>query len=154
MTDDAQRSLRDDPVAQAVSALAANGFPRLPATVLMTLMTSEETELTAEALAERTQASPAAISGAVRYLTTIGMIRRHVLPGSRRYVYELPEHPWYTVSIEKNDVYVMMAELARRAAPALGPRGAAQMEEMAAFFEFLKKRLPEVLGEWSELRKG
>jgi predicted transcriptional regulator len=153
MTDDAPRSLRDDPVAQAVSALAANGFPRLPATVLMTLMTSEETELTAEVLAERTQSSPAAISGAVRYLTTIGMIRRHVLPGSRRYVYELPEHPWYTVSIEKNELYGVIEGLARKAVPTLGPRGAAEMEEMAEFFAFLRGRLPQVLGEWNELRK-
>ena len=153
MTDDAPRTLRDDPVAQAVSALAANGFPRLPATVLMTLMTSEETELTAEALAERTQSSPAAISGAVRYLTTIGMIRRHVLPGSRRYVYELPEHPWYTVSIEKNELYGVIEALARKAVPTLGPRGGGQMEEMAEFFAFLRGRLPQVLAEWNELRK-
>jgi predicted transcriptional regulator len=153
MTDDAPRSLRDDPVAQAVSALAANGFPRLPATVLMTLMTSEETELTAEVLAERTQSSAAAISGAVRYLTTIGMIRRHVLPGSRRYVYELPEHPWYTVSIEKNELYGVIEGLARKAVPTLGPRGGAQMEEMAEFFAFLRGRLPQVLAEWNELRR-
>jgi predicted transcriptional regulator len=146
-------ALRDDPVAQAVSALAANGFPRLPASVLMTLMTSEESELTAEVLAERTQSSAAAISGAVRYLSTIGMIRRHVLPGSRRYVYELPEHPWYTVSIGKNELYGVVVGLARRAAPTLGPRGAEQMAEMAEFFEFLQRRLPEVLEEWDESRR-
>lgn len=147
-------ALRDDPVAQAVSALAANGFPRLPAAVLMTLMTSEEGELTAELLAERTQSSPAAISGAVRYLATIGMVRRHVLPGSRRYVYELPEHPWYTASLGKNDVYEVMISLARKAAGDLGPRGAAQLSEMAEFFEFLKVRLPQVLDEWNDLRRG
>lgn len=154
MTDATPRSLRDDPVAQAVSALAASGFPRLPATVLMTLMTSEDGELTAEALAERTQSSPAAISGAVRYLTTIGMIRRHLLPGSRRYVYELPEHPWYTVSIGKNELYGVIVGLARRAIPTLGPQGAERMDEMAEFFEFLQRRLPEVLDEWNELRRG
>lgn len=145
-------ALKDDPVAQAVSALAANGFPRLPASVLMTLMTSEEGELTAEVLAERTQSSAAAISGAVRYLTTIGMIRRHVLPGSRRYVYELPEHPWYTVSIGKNELYGVIVDLARRASATLGPRGSAQMDEMAAFFEFLQARLPQVLDEWNAMR--
>ena len=145
-------ALRDDPAAQLVSALAANGFPRLPAAVLMTLMTSEESGLTADVLAERTQSSPAAISGAVRYLTTIGMIRRHVLPGDRRYVYELPEHPWYTVSIGKNELYRMLVGLARRAVPALGPHGAERMDEMADFFEFWERRLPEVLAEWDELR--
>lgn len=142
-----------DPVAQVVSTLAASGFPRLPAAVLMTLMTSEEPGLTADVLAERTTSSPAAISGAVRYLTTIGMVRRHLLPGSRRYVYELPEHPWYAVSIGKGDVYSAMVVLARRAVGELGPRGAEQMAEMADFFEFLQGRLPEVLAEWDLTRR-
>lgn len=144
--------LRDDPVAQAVSALAANGFPRLPAAVLMALMTSEESELTAEALAEQTQSSPAAISGAVRYLTSIHMVRRHLLPGSRRYVYELPEHPWYAASFGKGELYAYIVTLAEQAIPVLGPTGAGRMAEMAEFFAFMQRRLPEVLDEWNELR--
>ncbi len=141
-----------DPLALTVSVLADSGFPRLPAAVLMALMAAEEAELTAEALAERTQSSPAAISGAVRYLTTIGMVRRHVLPGTRRYVYLLPEHPWYSVSIGKDELYSHMVGLARRAAAELGPIGADRMLEMADFFEFLQRRLPQVLDEWRELR--
>ncbi len=150
---DGERGVGDDPVAQMVSALAANGFPRMPASVLMTIMVSEEGVLTAEELSEKLGASPAAISGAVRYLSTVGMIHRHRLTGSRRYAYELPAHAWYTASLEKTDLYQVIIRLARRAVPTLGPRGAERVQEMADFFRFLEQRLPQVLQEWTELQE-
>ncbi|MGG7508143.1 GbsR/MarR family transcriptional regulator [Plantibacter sp. YIM 135249] len=151
---DAVQRLTEDPIAQTVSALAANGFPRMPAAVLMLLMSSEESALTADQLAEELQASPAAVSGAVRYLVTIGLLTRHQLAGSRRYVYELPRHPWYTVSIGKTDLYTHIVGLSEQAAEQLGPNGRARLEEMAEFFRFLERRLPAVLDEWNELRSA
>jgi len=142
----------DDPRAPLVSAFAANGFPRMPAAVLVALMASEEGYLTAEQLATELGASPAAISGAVRYLGVVNMVTRHRLPGERRYVYELPEHAWYTASLSKNELYVVMARVAESSAKSLGPRGAARMEEMAGFFRFLQARLPAVLDEWTAAR--
>ena len=52
------------------------GFPRMPSRVLITLMAADEEALTAAELAERLDVSPAAISGAVRYLIHIGMLQR------------------------------------------------------------------------------
>ena len=149
---DGERALGDDPVAQMVSALAANGFPRMPASVMMAIMVSEEGLLTAEELGSRLGASPAAISGAVRYLATIGMVYRHRVPGTRRYGYELPAHAWYSASLEKTDLYHLTIRLAESAVPTLGPRGAERVQEMADFFRFLEKRMPELLAEWTELR--
>ncbi|MEP6482059.1 MAG: MarR family transcriptional regulator [Rhodoglobus sp.] len=148
-----ERALGDDPVAQIVSALAANGFPRMPASVLMSIMTSEEGMLTAEQLAERLGASAAAISGAVRYLSTVGMIFRHRLPGTRRFAYELPAHAWYSASMEKTDLYQLIIRLAGSAVPTLGPRGAERVQEMSDFFAFLERRMPEVLAEWHQLQR-
>lgn len=147
-----ERALGDDPVAQIVSALAANGFPRMPASVMMAIMVSEEGILTADQLAGLLSASPAAISGAVRYLGTVGMIYRHRLPGTRRYGYELPVHAWYTASLEKTDLYHLVIRLAETAAPTLGPRAAERVQEMADFFRFLERRMPEMLAEWRQLR--
>jgi DNA-binding transcriptional regulator GbsR (MarR family) len=149
---DAARPLGDDPVAQLVSALAANGFPRIPGSVLMCLMVSEAPSLTAEELAGELGVSAAAISGAVRYLSTLGMVHRHRVPGSRKYVYELPANAWYAASIGKNELYDLAIRLSEKAAPELGPRGRERIEEMAAFFRFLKVRLPELLVEWDELK--
>ena len=141
-----------DPAASLVSALSANGFPRMPAAVLMAIMTSEAGSLTAEQLAASLEVSPAAVSGAVRYLETVGMIHRHRRPGTRRFEYELPAHPWYTASIEKNELYVAMARMADDAAGKLGPNARERMEEMADFFRFLQGRLPLVLEEWKAQR--
>lgn len=145
--------MTDDPLAPVVSAFAANGFPRMPASVLVALMASEEGALTAEQLAVELGASPAAISGAVRYLGVVGMVQRHRIPGERRYVYELPEHAWYTGSLTKTDMYVAMSRIAESASKSLGPRGGERMLEMADFFRFLQARMPDLLDEWTATRE-
>ena len=55
-------------VEQMAMFLTDWGFPRMPARVLMGLMAADEERLTAGELAKRLAVSPAAISGAVRYL--------------------------------------------------------------------------------------
>ncbi|MFC7757661.1 GbsR/MarR family transcriptional regulator [Catellatospora bangladeshensis] len=60
--------------------LADMGFPRMPSRVLMTMMSAEETSLTAGDLADRLSVSPAAISGAVRYLMQMGFVVREPAP--------------------------------------------------------------------------
>ena len=77
---------------------ASRGWP--PGS-LFTLMAADERALTAAELAERLGVSPAAISGAVRYLTQIGMLHREPSPGSRRDRYRLPDDPWYEVTLAK-----------------------------------------------------
>jgi hypothetical protein len=151
---DAERRLGDDPLAQLVSAFVGYGFPRMPASVLIAVMTSEEGIMTAEQLCETLQASPAAISGAVRYLSTVHMIHRHRVPGTRRYAYEVPAHAWYTGSLDQGELYLVLARLAEAAIPTVGPRGAVQLRDMAGFFRFLERRMPEVLQEWRDLQAG
>jgi predicted transcriptional regulator len=147
MTEEPGERRADDPLALGVSLLSANGFPRIPATVLMTLMLIESGEATADALAAASGASPAAISGAVRYLQTLGMLRRHHVPGSRRYVYELPEQAWYVGSV-KNDLYTAIAQYAERSAGVLDGAPRQRMIDMADFFRFLEVRMPALLDEW------
>jgi DNA-binding transcriptional regulator GbsR (MarR family) len=146
-----------DPFAQFVEntagELVAQGFPRMPANVIMALTASEEGRLTAGELAERLGVSPAAVSGAVRYLTTVGMVRSSTIPGTRRHVYALPERAWYTASLTRRDVYGHIVQQLRRDIARL-PHGAARerIEEMAEFFEFIDRRMPELLVEWEALR--
>ena len=85
--------------------LADMGFPRMPSRVLMTMMSAEETSLTAGDLAERLGVSAAAISGAVRYLMQMGFVVREPAPGSRRDRYRLPDQPWYGVTTAKRGFY-------------------------------------------------
>jgi DNA-binding transcriptional regulator GbsR (MarR family) len=148
-----------DPFAQFVENAAgefvAQGFPRMPANVIMALTASEEGRLTAAELAERLGVSAGAVSGAVRYLSTIGMVRSATIPGTRRHVYSLPERPWYTASLTRRDLYGHIVAQLRRDLVRL-PDGAAKarIEEMADFFEFIDGRMPQLLEEWNDVRSG
>jgi hypothetical protein len=140
---------------RSASLLAGAGFPRMPARVLMMLMVSETGGLTALELADRLEASAAAISGAVRYLHTIAMVRRVSQAGSRRDRYELPQHSWYMASLSQNQYYDAFAALAPLGVAAAGEAdspAAMRISEMADFYRFLQRRLPELMAEWRELR--
>jgi predicted ArsR family transcriptional regulator len=151
-----EQALRDV-VEQSAAVLTAAGFPKMPARVLMALMVSEEGGLTAQQLAEHLGVSAAAISGAVRYLQTVGIVRRLARSGSRRDRYELPEDAWYTAVTSKSPIYGVLAGLAESAVGAISdPSSAARarVDEMARFYRFLDARLPELMDEWETLRKS
>ena len=141
-------------VQRAASELTAQGFPRMPASVIMALTASEEGKATAAELATRLGVSAGAISGAIRYLSTIGMVRSSIVPGTRRHIYALPERPWYTASLTRPGLYAHIAALLRTELDRL-PAGAARerIDEMAEFFAFIDARMPQLLDEWNESRK-
>ena len=56
--------------------LAEAGMARMPARVFAALLADDDGRLTAAELAELLQVSPAAISGAVRYLAQLRMVSR------------------------------------------------------------------------------
>lgn len=141
-------------LADAARELAHQGFPAMPARVVMALTASEEGRLTAEELAAELAASPAAISGAVRYLGTLGFVRAGTVPGSRRHVYSLPRTPWYTATLTRPGVYRDLIELLAAAAERMAPGSTARerVEEMVDFFRFFERRLPDLLEEWQRGR--
>ncbi|WP_434620665.1 GbsR/MarR family transcriptional regulator [Arthrobacter sp. A5] len=143
-------------VEQSAAVLASAGFPKMPARVLMSLMVSDDGALTASELAQRLEVSAAGISGAVRYLQTIGIIRRVAQSGSRRDRYELPEDPWYAAATSESRVYGALAGLADRAIDALDDPSStttSRVRDMAQFYRFLDIRLPHLMAEWEVLRR-
>ena len=142
-------------VEQTAAALANAGFPKMPARVLMALMASEEPGMTAAELASQLGASAAAISGAVRYLQNLAIIRRVAQSGSRRDRYELPEDPWYTTSMNQNPIYLMLAGLADSGLRAIDDpdsRASMRIAEMGRFYRFMNEGMPKLLAEWESLR--
>jgi DNA-binding transcriptional regulator GbsR (MarR family) len=144
----------DEFAEQTAATLAAAGFPRMAARVMMMLMTEESGSATAEHLAERLGASAAAISGAVRYLQSLSIIRRQTMPGSRRHRYELPEHVWYATSSSQAPLYTHLVALAEKGSAALpvGSKARERTVEMADYFRFMRERLPQLLEEWQATR--
>src|SRR5690349_18190 len=70
------------------------GVPRMPARAFAAVLATDSGRLTAAELAEALQASPAAISGAVRYLTQVELLAREREPGSRRDVFVMRDDAW------------------------------------------------------------
>ena len=141
-------------VEQMAMFLTDWGFPRMPARVLMALMAADEERLTAGELAERLAVSPAAISGAVRYLQQLQLVVRVPVPGSRSDAYEVPRNAWYTAAIVKGGVYKRLADLSDEGAKAAGERGpgAERLAEMRDFFNFLDDEVGLLLDRWVQER--
>ncbi|QAY72290.1 MarR family transcriptional regulator [Agromyces protaetiae] len=142
-------------VEQSAAVLTAAGFPKMPARVLMSLAVAERGGKTAAELADELTVSPAAISGAVRYLQTVGIIHRIPQPGSRRDKWELLDDAWYSTLVAKSPVYAAISALSDKLADAIGdddsPPGA-RTREMARFYRFIDRKMPELLRDWEDER--
>jgi predicted transcriptional regulator len=136
------------------NALIISGVPRMPARVFVALLATDSGRRTAAELAALLHASPAAISGAVRYLTQVRMINRGREPGSRRDHYEVVENVWYEVILSRDQDVQRWQQNAEDGAHVLGRDTAAgqRMWETAAFFEFLEDEMPAMLKRWREHR--
>ena len=137
-------------------ALSEWGFPRMPARVLVVMMAAEEDRLDAAELAARLDVSPAAISGAVRYLTHVGMVERVPVAGSRRDGYRLPDDGWYVASVEKQALYASFAAVADTGVSALGGAGTtagARVARMRDFMLFVQDEMDGMLRRWHRVQR-
>ncbi len=136
------------------SVLVAAGFPPMPARVFVALMVTDSGRLTAAELAEMLRISPAAVSGAVRYLIQLGLVHKERVPGSRRDHYRMPDDVWHDMLRLRDQVMTRWTTLVREGIDLVGPDtpAGARLAENAAFFEFVAKELPEVLTRWDEYR--
>jgi len=143
-------------VEHAAGVFIAQGFPAMPARVLLALTASDDGALTSEELQQQLGVSAAAVSGAVRYLQTLAFVSRGTERRGRRHLYRLSAAvPWYTGSLSRAAAMRQIADIlgdGRTAIPADSPAHA-RIEEMIGFFEFLEKRMPELLQEWNDRRK-
>jgi predicted transcriptional regulator len=139
-------------VEDLASALMEMGVPRMPARVFAALLTTDAGRLTAAELAARLQISPAAVSGAVRYLMQVGMARRETEPGSRRHYYRAPDNVWDEVIGIRDHLMSRWTGVLRDGVAVLGagtPAGE-RVAESVRFFEFVSSELPQVISKWRE----
>jgi DNA-binding transcriptional regulator GbsR (MarR family) len=132
------------------SVLVAAGFPAMPARVFAALHVTDSGRLTAAELADMLRISPAAVSGAVRYLSSLGLVHKERVPGSRRDYYRMPPDVWHEVMRLQTQVLVRWANLLKEGIDIVGadtPAGA-RLSTQASFIEFLNKEMPAVLARW------
>ena len=139
-------------VERFASVMVEAGIPRMPARVFAALLATDSGRLTAAGLAEQLQASPAAVSGGVRYLMTVGMITREGEPGSRRHYYRVPDQVWNEVVTGRDRLMARWTAVLREGIDLIGrdtPAGA-RLVDSVQYFEFVSAELPRVLARWQE----
>ncbi len=134
--------------------LAEAGMGRMPARVFAALLADDDGRLTAAGLAELLQVSPAAISGAVRYLAQLRMVSRGREPGERRDHYQVSSDMWYEVVARRDQLLARWEQDLQDGIKAVGPDtpAGARLEENRRYFEFLRHEAPKVMARWRELR--
>ncbi|MER5425919.1 GbsR/MarR family transcriptional regulator [Streptosporangium roseum] len=136
--------------------LTEAGMSRMPARVLVAILVAEKGELHAAEIAEFLQVSPAAISGAVRYLTQTALIIREREPGARHDHYRMHDNVWYQ-SIAHKETLLRQWErtlLDGIEATGTGSRAAARLAESQEFLEFLRLEMPALLEKWRHGRSS
>ncbi|ASR38493.1 MarR family transcriptional regulator [Prauserella marina] len=131
------------------------GMQRMSARVFAALAVSDDSRLTAAELSEQLSVSPAAISGAVRYLDQVGMIVKERLPGERRDHYRLYDDFWFASTLKRDRMIRMWRDATVEGIDAVGPDSPAgvRLSHMVDFLDFLIKEIPLIFERWEQLRE-
>ncbi len=148
----------DEAVARFVERFALQwaeaGFPRMAARVFIALLVTDSGQRTVQDLTAQLQVSPAAISGAVRYLGQIGLVQRGRDPGERRDHYKVSDDMWFETFTRRDEMLLRFEQDLEEGVKALGldtPAGA-RLAETREFFEFVRLEFPGILERWRESR--
>ncbi|WP_184569695.1 GbsR/MarR family transcriptional regulator [Streptomyces zagrosensis] len=146
----------EDAVSRFVERFAAElveaGVQRMASRVFAALLASDTGSLTSVELGDQLQISPAAVSGAIRYLSQVHMVGREREPGSRRDRYQVHTEQWYETITRRDQVLSRWELTLRDGADALGrdtPAGE-RMAETADFFEYLQGEMLVIMDRWRE----
>ncbi|MCX4866171.1 MarR family transcriptional regulator [Streptomyces sp. NBC_01369] len=159
-TEENTRSGRDEEavsrfVERFASEMTEVGMQRMASRVFAALLADDDGSMTSAELAVALQISPAAVSGAVSYLTQVSMVGRERDPGSRRDRYRLIDEVWFSTFASRDRVLTRWESTLKEGVRILGedtPAGA-RIAETVAFFEFLQAELVGMMDRWHEHRK-
>lgn len=128
------------------------GLPRIASRIFVALTATDSGRLTAAELADQLHASPAAISGGVRYLIQVNLASRGREPGSRRDYYQVDNDVWIQSVSQRDQLLGRWADNLREGVAVLGddtPAGA-RFAESVEFFEFLRDELRLIAQRWDK----
>ncbi|MEW2121321.1 MarR family transcriptional regulator [Streptomyces sp. NPDC005474] len=157
-TEPAEAGRDPEAVSRFVESFAAQlveaGMQRMAARVFAALLASDSGALTSAELGEQLQVSPAAVSGAVRYLSQVRMVSREREPGSRRERYRVHSDQWYEALTNRDSIVKRWAQTLRVGVDSLGEEspGGRRIAETLAFFEFMEGELTKLMERWHEER--
>lgn len=136
------------------TTLSEAGFARMPARVFVALLATDSGTLNTAEIDQLLHVSPAAVSGAVRYLTDLNMVRKEREPGARRDHYVLHDDTWYEIATRRERIMEQWISCCREGLAALGkdtPAGQ-RIAETLAYLEFVQEEVPGLLARWQKRR--
>ncbi|MBR7675710.1 MarR family transcriptional regulator, partial [Streptomyces daliensis] len=127
---------------------------RMSSRVFACLLASDEGALSSAQLAERLRVSPAAISGAVRYLSQVRMVSREREPGSRRERYRVHHDVWFEAITSRDTLLHRWTATLRTGVDAVGADSAAgrRIEESLEFLDFVAEEMNGLRERWLKQR--
>jgi DNA-binding transcriptional regulator GbsR (MarR family) len=136
--------------------LVEAGMPRMPSRIFVRLLVTDSGRLSAAELAEHLQISPAAVSGGIRYLTQVELVKRERPPGSRRDVYLVGHDAWHEALARRDQLMLRWADSLRSGVDTLGAQSPAgeRIRESVEFFEFVAAELPLMMERWRTRNSG
>jgi DNA-binding transcriptional regulator GbsR (MarR family) len=136
--------------------LTESGMARMPARAFAAILTADDGRCTAADLAGLLGVSPAAVSGAVRYLIQLRLVRREREPGERRDHYRISSDTWYEAITRREAVVARWEQDLEEGIKAVGPHtpAADRLEETRQFLAFTREQLARVLHDWRQRRSA
>nr|WP_246422040.1 MarR family transcriptional regulator [Nocardiopsis mwathae] len=122
----------------------------MTARVLTAFLFTEQPTLTQGEVAEELGVSAGSVSGAIRMLTTVGLLERVPVAGSRRDHHRLRKDAWATLFTKQNHVIEAMLSAARTGLEATGEDSVAgqRLKRMHDFYAFILGEIPDLLDRW------
>lgn len=139
--------------------LETMGLPRMPARVFAFILADDQSVYTAAELAQGLDVSPAAISGAVRYLSDTHLVVRARNPAGRGDLFRVRDGDiWSTIQTARLPVLDVLIESVQEAVDLLpeGSTGRERVEETRDYFKFVQedtRRLDQRWREWRETHR-
>jgi DNA-binding transcriptional regulator GbsR (MarR family) len=121
--------------------LESMGIPRMPARVFAFILADDQSAYRAAELARGLDVSPAAISGAVRYLTDTHLVVRERNPAGRGDLFRVRDGDiWGTIQAARLPMLDRIIESVHDAVDLLPPgsAGRARVEETRDYFTFIR----------------
>ena len=137
------------------AALTSAGLARLPSRIFAAVLVDEDGRMTAAEIGEALAVSPAAVSGAVKYLDGVGMVRRERERGSRRDVFVIDDDAWHDTLMQADNIYRPMITALAQGLEDLADEDPARhrLQLSRAFMEFILDEMHDINDRWSTRRK-
>jgi DNA-binding transcriptional regulator GbsR (MarR family) len=155
MSDDEHRRLLRA-VERVAALLVDAGMPRMASRVFAYALADDADHYTAADFATGLQVSPAAVSGAVRYLLDTRLLVREREPGVRADVYRVhSDDVWSAIMTARLPMLEMWEKAVADAAEMIGAdhRGGRRLRETQEYFRFSREEMAGLIERWQAHRR-